>query len=76
MTQIVFVNVLIAMMKSTFDRVWEYNQTYVISSQADILCDWLQVIKDNDSSKTTKLFMYVVRPSTTGNDYSDSRNKW
>ena len=37
MTQIVFMNVLIAIISDTFDRVWEQRQTYIRSSQADIL---------------------------------------
>ena len=43
-TQIVFMNVLIAIISDTFDRVWEQRETYILSSQADILEDWLDVI--------------------------------
>ena len=44
MSNIVFLNVLIAIISDTFDRVWEHRQTYILSSQADILCDWINVI--------------------------------
>ena len=43
-TQIVFMNVLIAIISDTFDRVWEQRQTYILNSHADILQDWLNVI--------------------------------
>lgn len=37
MTQIVFLNILIAIISDTFDRVWDSRQTYILSSQADVL---------------------------------------
>ena len=62
MTQIVFLNVLIAIISDTFDRVWEQRLTYILSSQADVLQDWLFVIEyDPDSLKT--LYMYIITPT-------------
>ena len=64
MTNIVFMNVLIAIISDTFDRVWEHRQTYILSSQADILCDWLNVIK-REPIENIELFMYTVTPTHT-----------
>ena len=67
MTQIVFLNVLIAIISDTFDRVWEQRLTYILSSQADVLQDWLFVIEyDPDSLKT--LYMYIITPTFQQHD--------
>lgn len=59
MTNIIFLNLLIAIISDTFDRVWEHRQTYILSSQADILCDWINVIeREKDGQKN--LYMYMV----------------
>ena len=63
MTQIVFMNVLIAIIADTFDRVWEQRQTYILSSQADILQDWLNVIPPDDIKNRPTLYMYIVEPT-------------
>ena len=61
MTQIVFLNILIAIISDTFDRVWDSRQTYILSSQADVLQDWLDVIKHTGNIK--KLYMYIIKPT-------------
>lgn len=62
MSQIVFLNVLIAIISDTFDRVWEQRQTYILSSQANILQDWLNVFK-HDTEVEKNLYMYIIVPT-------------
>ena len=62
-TQIVFMNVLIAIISDTFDRVWEQRETYILSSQADILEDWLDVIHPEQEKMRRKLFMFIIEPT-------------
>lgn len=56
-------NVLIAIISDTFDRVWEQRQTYILSSQADILQDWLNVIPQESNQLRQQLYMYIVEPT-------------
>ena len=68
MTNIIFLNVLIAIISDTFERVWEHRQMYILSSQADILCDWINVIeREKDEEKNLYLYM-VTRAFQETND--------
>ena len=62
MTQIVFLNVLIAIISDTFDRVWEQRLMQILNSQADILEDWLNIIP-HDPMSHQNLYMYIVTPT-------------
>ena len=64
MTQIFFLNTLIAIISDTFERVWDKRKQIVISSQADLLCDWLSLRgMMQDSVDTHEKFLYVVQPN-------------
>ena len=74
MTQIVFLNILIAIISDTFDRVWELKWTYIYSSQADLLCDWLNVLKSHNLDNDERNYLYVVTPTFEAED--DSLDNW
>ena len=58
-------NVLIAIISDTFDKVWEQHETYILSSQANILEDWLAIIPNKSSKNYQKrnLYMYIIEPT-------------
>lgn len=60
MTNIVFMNVLIAIISDTFARVWEQRATYILSSQAYMISDWLTVIPEPDN--LNDVYLYMVTP--------------
>ena len=74
MTQIVFLNILIAIISDTFDRVWELKWTYIYKSQADILVDWLYVIRAHALDRHDEYYMYVVTPTFEADD--DASETW
>lgn len=65
-TQIVFLNTLIAIISETFERVWDQRKQIIISSQADLLCDWLSLRKMmRGSQDNNEQFLFLVEPQKT-----------
>lgn len=42
-TQIIFLNTLIAIISDTFDRVWCLKSLIATRAKADLLCEWLSL---------------------------------
>ena len=61
-TQVVFLNTLIAIITDTFERVWEKKNQIVVSSQADLLCDWLS-LRGMINVDMNEQFLFVVQPT-------------
>ena len=59
MTQVVFLNTLIAIISDTFERVWDKKNQIIVSSKADLLCDWLSLRGMIDVDINDQ-FLYVI----------------
>ena len=72
-TQIVFLNMLIAIMGNTFDYVVERKVMYALQTKLNILSDYYYVIKKRNPPQDTNIYLFVVRPKTdAGNDGEDA----
>ena len=60
--QITFLNMLIAIMGDTFDRVIEQRPTFSLKNKLMILAGMENIIKSDNAFDETKVFLYVVQP--------------
>ena len=60
-TNIVFLNTLIAIISDTVERVTEKRNQIIVSCQADLLCDWL-CLKDMIKVDVNEQFLFIVKP--------------
>jgi len=61
LTQIIFVNTLIAILGSTYERIIENKHTYALIEQVKIYNDFMHFIEPMEKLKKAK-FMYVIKP--------------
>ena len=62
--QITFLNMLIAIMGDTFDRVIEQRPTFSLKNKLMILAGMENIIRTNETVDDTKIFLYVIQPVT------------
>jgi len=61
LTQIIFVNTLIAILGSTYERIIGNNHTYALIERVKIYHDFMHFIKPIEKLQKAK-FMYVIKP--------------
>ena len=60
--QITFLNMLIAIMGDTFDRVIEQRPTFSLKNKLMILAGMEMIIRSNETNDDSKVFLYVIQP--------------
>ena len=63
--QITFLNMLIAIMGDTFDRVIEQRPTFSLKNKLMILASMENIIRTNETVDDSKVFLYVIQPVTS-----------
>lgn len=67
-SQITFLNMLIAIMSDTFEKVIEQRPTFSLKNKLMILADMECVINANEEDDDTKVFLYVIMPQKNEED--------
>ena len=68
-TQIMFLNMLIAIMGDTFDRVTESRAQSALVEKIRILADYVYVVpRESAAAGTMSRFLFVIRPKSLGAD--------
>ena len=70
-TQVVFLNMLIAIMGNTFDFVIERKSMYALQTKLDILADYYWVIAERNPSQQNNIYLFVVRPKVDAENDDD-----
>ena len=76
-TQITFLNMLIAIMGDTFDRVISQRPTYSLKNKLKLMADMKSIINIMSRKKKedeTKVFLYVIQPVQDEDEVSEDRN--
>jgi len=60
-TQITFLNLLIAIMGDTFDRVSEVKEQSALAEKIKILADYVIIVRESDVDSDT--FLFAVTPA-------------
>ena len=72
-TQIMFLNMLIAIMGDTFERVTETREQNALVEKIRILADYVFVVpRESEEKNTLSRFLFAIRPKTLGADESGS----
>ena len=72
-TQIMFLNMLIAIMGDTFERVTESREQSALAEKIRILADYVYVVPyENEAKGTMKKFIFMLRPKNFGKDENGS----
>lgn len=61
LTQIIFINTLVAILANTYTKIMEQKQKYALKQRANIYSDYLHLIQPADSLWDAK-FVYIVKP--------------
>ena len=68
-TQITFLNMLIAIMGDTFDRASEVKEQSALKEKIEILADYVVVVgRESVAGKNLDEFIFAVMPATTSTD--------
>ena len=73
-SNVTFLNMLIAIMGDTFDRVIDQRPTYSLKNQIMILADYKSISIKTSSMKDSDVFIYVITPAEDeqGTESSDA----
>ena len=61
-SQIAFLNMLIAIMSDTFDRVMDQKPIYSLKNKLSMMASMISIINKLDGQDDNKVFMYVIKP--------------
>lgn len=67
-TQITFLNMLIAIMGDTFGRVFENKAQYGLMTKLSIMGDYTVVIEEKNPIQDKSNYLFVIKPKSDGND--------
>lgn len=73
LTQITFLNMLVALMSDTFERVIEQKALFALMTKLNFMSDYTSVIKTNEK-KHSKNYLFVVRSKLDAKD--DEQAAW
>ena len=71
-TQITFLNMLIAIMGDTFGRVFENRAQFGLMTKLSIMGDYTVVIEDKNQKQDQLNYLFIVKQKSDGNDENDS----
>lgn len=79
-TQITFLNMLIAIMGDTFDKVIDQRPTYSLKNKLMLMADMQSIIskeKDTNMPSDSNVFLYVIQPSSNNEEeVVDEEGQW
>ena len=68
-TQITFLNMLIAIMGDTFARVSEVKDQSALKANIDILADYVTVVgRESEANKNLHRYIFAISPTTVSSD--------
>ena len=68
MTQITFLNMLIALMGDTFAKVMEQKEQFGLQTKLQIMSDYTALVLDATQEQDTRCYMFVITQKTEGTD--------
>ena len=68
LTQVTFLNMLIAIMGDSYGKVMEAQDKYALLTQREILSDYTALIVNNKAPQDERKFLFVVTPKTEDED--------
>ena len=74
LTQITFLNMLIALMGDTFSKVMESQEMYALQTKLGIMNDYTALILDTEPKQDSEPYMFVITPKDEGGD--DNSGSW
>lgn len=66
-TQLVFMNILIAIISDTYERITERRVTYAMMQKTKLYADYIQSIR-KDKKMSKNAYLYVIRPVASNED--------
>ena len=76
-SQITFLNMLIAIMGDTFDRVIDQRPTYSLKNKLMLMAAMKSMIRSRRPEDESKVFIYVIQPASRNEDeMADDDNGW
>ena len=67
-TQITFLNMLIAIMGDSYAKVMESSERYGLQTRIDIMVNYTAMILDEDEDSQILPYLFIVTPKSEGND--------
>lgn len=67
MTQIIFFNILIAVVSDTYAHITENRELYALMQRTEIFGDFIHLMKV-DKTMNSERFLYLVMPASSGGD--------
>ena len=75
-SQITFLNMLIAIMGDTFDRVMEQKPTYSLKNKLMLMASMKSIIGSQEKEDETKIFLYVIQPEQDVDEVNEDQSLW
>ena len=67
-TQVVFLNMLIALMGDTFAKVMEQKEQFGLQTKLQIMSDYTALVLDSQQDQDPECYMFVITQKTEGTD--------
>jgi len=68
-TQLTMLNMIIAFMGDTFERIAENKDVYATKGKLELLADYAFLLNDSSNAEKEKIFLHVIKPD--GDEESD-----
>ena len=76
-SQVTFLNMLIAIMGDTFDRVIDQRPTYSLKNKLMLMAALKSLIRSRRPEEESKVFIYVIQPANRNEDeMNEDENGW
>merc|ERR1719384_2273246 len=78
-TQITFLNMLVAIMGDTFDRVISQRPTYSLKNKLRLMADMkstINIMSKNKNEDEDKIYLYVIQPKRNYEDLNEDDDNW
>ena len=75
-SQITFLNMLIAIMGDTFDRVMDQKPSYSLKNKLMLMASMKCIIGSEGKEDETKTFLYVIQPIKDPDEVNEDPSLW
>ena len=75
-SQITFLNMLIAIMGDTFDRVMDQKPTYSLKNKLMLMASMKSIIGSQEKEDESKVFLYVIQPAQDEDGVNEDESLW
>ena len=75
-SQITFLNMLIAIMGDTFDRVMDQKPTYSLKNKLMLMASMKSIIGSQEKEDESKIFLYVIQPVQDVDEVNEDQSLW